>query len=202
MQNGLKSLRLARYYSSVVLLNAFTLLFAFYLFNPVVFQRPAQAHPALQNTPTLPAPITTREVVSGKPARLVIERLGIDLQVDEGNYNQADGSWTLVYGRKAAYFAMPSALANDYAGGTLLYGHNNQFVFNALGSVAAGDTAKIYTENGHVLVYTYANSEELQPDDVSIFNYQGPPRLTLQTCTGNWYEKRSMFHFMFTRVEK
>lgn len=196
MQRGLNLIRLVRYYSSVTLLYGVTLLFAFYIFNPQMFQQRVESHPALDNTPVQPVtPEPARTIKMGKPVRLVIPKITRDIRVMEGHYNEADGSWTLVDGKIETYFAMPSALANDFGGNTIIYGHSNRFVFSPLQQLIPGDIAEVYTDNGHVFRYAFADSREIAPNDVSDFTLEGPPQLILQTCTGNWYERRGMYRF-------
>ncbi len=195
-------LKLARYYSSVTLLYAGTLLFAAYLFNPSIFHQTVQSRSALDNTPSQPmAEELSRVIKVGQPVRLIIERLGMDLPVEAGYYNPDDGSWTLADGKKISYFAMPSSLLNDYSGSTMIYGHNNRFVFGPLDKLIPGDIATVHAGNNHVFKYTFTSSVALKPDDVSVFDYQGPPQLSLQTCTGNWYEWRTMYYFNLAEVK-
>lgn len=151
----------------------------------------------------LPEPVYIPETITvtfGKPVRVVVPRLGIDLKVDEGYYNPADASWTL--SDNNAHFAMPTSLANDYNGNTLIYGHNSEHVFGRMKNIAPGDTVEVYTDNGHIFHYVYATSQKVIPEDTSIFQYQGPPIVTIQTCSGNWNEVRSLSTFNFQRVTK
>ena len=198
MAYGHKFIELVRYYSSVIFLYGATLLFALYLFNPSVFRTTAESYPALENTPTEPIQTPAeeiRKIVMGKPVRLLVPKISRDIRVMEGHYNEKDGSWTLRDGKIETYFAMPSALANDYGGNTIIYGHSNRFVFSPLKNLVPGDVAEVHTDNGHVFRYAFVDTLEVQPDDVSIFTLEGPAQLILQTCTGNWYEKRGLYRF-------
>lgn len=202
MQGGLKTIKLVRYYSSVTLLYGATLLFALYLFNPGMFQQKVESRPALDNNPVQPVTIEPARVITmGKPMRLVIPKIERDIRVMEGHYNESDGSWTLVDGKIETYFAMPSALANDYGGNTIIYGHSNRFVFSPLKNLVPGDIAEVYTDNGHVFRYAFVDARDIEPNDVSDFTLEGPPQLILQTCTGNWYEKRGMYRFTLIEDE-
>lgn len=138
--------------------------------------------------------------ISGKPVRLIIPGSSIDLPIDEGFYNEADGSWTLSDSR--LQYAMMTMLANNHSGNTFIYGHATDQVLGTLAKQppAVGAHAQIYTDNGHIFTYLFESSRSLTPDDTSIFNYSGPPILTVQTCTGSVSEWRTMFTFAFEKV--
>ena len=180
----------ARYFASVAAVYAATLLFGWYAFKPAPAMPLASAAPAAQS---VPAPKPQKKIISGRPVRLVIPALNIDLPVDIGVYNPANNSWTLS-GWHAQY-AEISPLANDSSGNTFVYGHRNKHVFLSLHHIAKGQKAIIYTSNKHVFTYKFSGSYEVSPKDTSVFDYQGPPLMTIQTCSGNWNEKRQMFTF-------
>lgn len=191
-------LRKIRFLGTVAALQAATVLFVINAFQPVlplVHARTQIVHAA----PPLPV-IPERKITAGKPIRIVINRLGIDLPIDDGIYNEADGTWTL--SKQHAQFALITSPANDYQGNTLVYGHNSRAVFVRLPELVVGDVAELYTDNGHIFSYTFKQFQNYQPDDVSIFNYQGPPKLTIQTCGGDWYQYRQLFEFKLTKVEQ
>lgn len=139
-------------------------------------------------------------LLSGKPVRLVIPDSGIDLPVDEGYYNEADGSWTL--SDSHLQYAMMTMLANNHSGNTFIYGHGTTQVLGALAnqSPANGAIAQVYTDTGHIFTYTFQSARSLSPDDTSVFSYSGPPILTVQTCTGSVSEWRTLFTFKFEEV--
>lgn len=140
-------------------------------------------------------------LVSGKPVRIVIAASNIDLPIDEGYYSPEDGSWTL--SSDHAQYAMMTTLANNASGNTFIYGHGTDQVFAKLATSppAAGSQAIIYTDNGHILSYTFDASRDLAPDDTSVFDYEGPSILTIQTCSGAVSEWRTMYQFSFNKVE-
>jgi hypothetical protein len=139
-----------------------------------------------------------KNTLSGRPVKLRVPSLNIELEVKEGYFNSADSSWTL--SPKNAHFAMPTARANNEAGNTLVYGHNNRYVFASLANLRPGAVAEITTDNGHRFYYAFESAKSYSPVDLSVFTYEGPPILTLQTCTGNWYELRTMSQFKFIKV--
>lgn len=191
----------ARYYLTVgvVYLGTISGLWFVVQASGVPTQTPVSAAPVVAS---IKAPEKPKFVlISGKPVRIVIPDSGIDLPVTDGYYNEADGSWTL--SGDHAQFAMVSFLANNASGSTFIYGHGTDTVFGRLGAQtpAVGSVAKLYTDNGHVFVYSFDSTRNLTPDDTSVLAYTGPAILTIQTCTGSFSEWRSMFQFHFEGVE-
>ncbi len=151
------------------------------------------------STDTAPKPVhTPTNRIEGKPVRLTITKLGIDLPVDEGYYNAKTQSWNLSLDK--VQYAIISPMPNNELGSTFIYGHNRRGVLNSLYKVQPGTEAVLLTDNGHQFVYEFVNSYETSPSDSSIFNYRGAPILTIQTCSGFWYQNRQLFSFKFTRV--
>jgi len=136
--------------------------------------------------------------VQGKPVRILIPSLGIDLPVIDGVYNAKSQTWTL--SNDKVQYAVMTPLANNVAGNTFLYGHNKRGVFNTLHQVQPNDEAIIMTDNGHRFSYRFAGSIETVPTDDSLFRYQGKPILTVQTCSGIWYQNRQLFTFNLESV--
>lgn len=154
--------------------------------------------------PETPTPAVTQQqqaapqpavpsVISGKPVRLEVPAAAIDIAVIDGAYNPNTGDWTLTDTK--AQFALPTRLPNNESGNTLIYGHDTPAIFNRLHKLTPGAEARVYTDNGHVLTYKLRSSEIVSPTNVSIFDYQGKPQLTLQTCTGARSENRKFFYF-------
>jgi LPXTG-site transpeptidase (sortase) family protein len=184
-----------RYYSSVCALYGLTLLLALFVFKPHVHSGVSASSFKL---PVELSAQADKPIISGKPMRVVIASLGIDLPIDEGLYNASDGSWSL--SGYHAQFATLSPLANDSNGNTFIYGHNNKYVFGPLKKIAPGDNAQVYTDNGHIFLYKFVSTNAVTPDDTSVLNYQGPPIMTIQTCSGAWNEQRQMYVFSFDKV--
>lgn len=132
--------------------------------------------------------------------RIVIPAAAIDLPIVDGNYNEADGSWTL--NDTVAQFATISTLANDTSGNTFVYGHGTDLVFARLAAsqLPIGSQALIYTDNNRVFSYTFQSMRDLTPDDTAVFDYVGPSILTVQTCTGMFSEWRTLYQFNFEKV--
>lgn len=158
---------------------------------------------AESNKPAKTIPVPPRFVlVSGLPVRITVPDYGIDLAIQNGTYN-ADGSWTL--SETAAQFATLSVPANNAAGNTFVYGHGTDAVFGKLGATTPlpETIAHIYTDTNQRFTYRFQETRNLTAADTWIFDdvITGPPRLTIQTCTGSFSEWRTMFTFVFEKVE-
>lgn len=165
--------------------------------NKVALAQPTKAVKVPQ---VAPQPVPAPSTISGKPVRLHIPSLAMNLTVADGVYNPKSGSWTL--SRDKVHYALPSALANNASGNTLIYGHYRREVFARLHTITAGATAEVDTENGYHFTYTYRSTEAVQPNDTSIFAYTGKPRLTLQTCSGAFMQNRQLFYFDLSGYKK
>lgn len=134
------------------------------------------------------------------PTQLVIPALNMTLPVKEGLYNQTDKSWNLSL--DSVHYAHVTAQPNNYAGRTFIYGHARKGVFLKLPDIKSGDKAYILTKSGFKFIYEFTQTKVTNPEDTSIFHYDGPPILTLQTCIGTWWQNRQLFTFDFVSVEK
>lgn len=186
------------YYCSVSALQAGTLLFILIVSG---IYRPFYSPPAvIAFSPPVKIP---REIpiLSGRPIRIRIPSIGLDRPLLDGVYNSEDGSWSL--SSTGIHYAVASAPANDYGGSTFIYAHNNKNAFGLLKNVKLGDSAEIYTDNNLVFTYIFAQETTLEPTDTTPLTYQDrPPRLTLQTCTGNWHQLREIHYFDLKSVTK
>lgn len=143
---------------------------------------------------------TTGKVIeAGKPVRIVVPSVNVDLNVADGLYNQKTGKWTL--SNDKAHYAMITPFANNIEGNTFIYGHNRRSVFAPLLKLKVGEKAYVYTDNKKVFEYTLRSYKDVDPTDASLFAYEGKPILTLQTCSGTWYQDRRLFTFDFISVE-
>ena len=129
--------------------------------------------------------------ISGIPNRILIPRLGIDLPVVVGS--QTNSGWSVAPSN--ANWADQTARANNYHGQTLIYGHNNRRVFGSTLSLNPGDTAYVYTVNGHSFKYAFSSSEDISPYAKDVFSRlaSSGPGLVLMTCDGQAFQFR---HFM------
>lgn len=141
-----------------------------------------------------------KEVKRGKPLEINISSVSINLPVYDGQYDEKNKTWTL--STNAAHYALITALPNNVSGNTFIYGHNRKEVFSRLAGMKVGDRATITTDSGYTFVYRFRKSIETNPYDDSLFRYEGPPILTLQTCSGLWYQNRQLFTFDLVEVTK
>ena len=157
-----------------------------------------------QDTPTIPAqPIQLKPsvtLVTGQPVEIAIPSLHMDLSVIPGVYNPKSGQWTLTDNK--AQFAEPSVQPNNELGNTLIYGHYRPEVFAYLHHIQPGAQAIVTTDNGYKFTYTFQNTTAYNPADTSIFTYQGPPQLTVQTCSGAFMQNRQMYYFSYDGYSK
>lgn len=162
--------------------------------------RVALASPSKISIPAVAAVPKGPHLVTGKPDEIRIPSLHIDLQVIDGEYNPSNGAWTLTLDK--AQYALPSVQPNNVSGNTLIYGHYRPEVFAYLHLIKPGAQAEVFTNNGYEFVYTYYTSQAFDPADTSIFLYQGPPRLTIQTCSGSFFQHRQMYYFKYDGYKK
>jgi len=148
------------------------------------------------SNPSTPQPT----LVSGYPDNLQVPSLHFNLSVVPGVYNPKTGAWNV--GLSAAQYATPSDLPNNLTGDTLIYGHYRPAVFAYLHLIKPGALATVSTSNGYSFTYKYVGTYAMSPNDTSIFNYRGGPILTLQTCSGAYFQNRQMYQFDFVSYTK
>jgi LPXTG-site transpeptidase (sortase) family protein len=161
--------------------------------NAFAHAEPA-APPVAATTWTAPKPDT----ISGNPTSIAIPSLDISLPVINGTYNKTSQTWTLTNDK--VQYATITPPPNNASGNTFLYGHYRKGVFATLHLIKPGAQAFIMTDNGHTFTYTFTSSRETNPADDSVFTYTGAPILTIQTCSGLFFQNRQFFTFTLTRV--
>ncbi len=139
-----------------------------------------------------------KPTISGFPAHIDIPGVDISDDIDPGYYNKASQTWSLSLTN--AEYATVTPEPNNGNGNTFIYGHNRWAVFYKLLKVQPGDEAIVTTTNNHKFVYKMVSERITKPTDTSLFTYQGPPILTLQTCSGLWYQNRTLFVFKLVQV--
>lgn len=169
-------------------------------FFPSVFATQAN-QPIVPVVPKLPLRNGNVKVVQGVPVKITFPQLSLSVDVVDGTYNPHDQSWTL-NGDKAQY-ATITVPANNFSGNTFIYGHSNKQVFSKLLQLnQIGAEAIVTTRNGLNFYYRLRTIKDVKPSDVSLFAYRGKPILTVQTCSGSWYQNRHLLSFDFVKVSK
>lgn len=140
------------------------------------------------------------EVVSGVPIHISIPDLAISTDVKNGFYDATTHNWTI--DEYSAFFATITHPANNVEGNTFIYAHNSDILFGRLPNISGGSKAIVTTDNGYRFTYRLTDSETLRPTDTQTLDYQGKPRLSLQTCTGLWNQYRHMFYFELVDYKK
>lgn len=173
----------------VVFLIAFSVFQVVSLINPpLVIKHPPIA--VVKNS----AKIIEKVIIDGQPEYFAVERLGVNLPVKIGTYDQSTDSWTL--SDDAVYFAAVSKLPNNQSGNTFIYGHNRDQVIAKLSDLVAGDVAVVKTLNGHSFAYIYVGDDVVSANTTSVlFEETEKPRLTVMTCDGAWSQDRRLMYF-------
>lgn len=156
---------------------------------------------ALSGGPTVTTPVVVQEpeVITGKPVRLTIPSLSLDLSIADGVYDTKTGQWTL--SNDQVHYALMTVQPNDQRGNTLIYGHYRPGVFATLHTIKPGAMVRVKTANDHSFTYKFTGSKVVNPADTSVLSYEGKPMLTLQTCTGAFMQNRHLFSFELVRVK-
>jgi len=151
--------------------------------------------------PTAVTPTPTPKItglVYGTPVRLSIPNIGLNLPIVNGTYNPKTQAWSL--SNDVAQYATITAKPNNEQGNTLIYGHDINTVFAATANLKVGDQLLIFTDNNHILSYTYTGSDNVSPNNTNILSYTGPARITLLTCSGWFSSLRALMYFKFESV--
>lgn len=141
----------------------------------------------------------TKVFYSGKPTRIIVEQFNIDLPVIDGVYDKRSRSWSLSF--DAAHYALITPSPNTVAGNTFIYGHNTKSIFGELEKLTKNDQVKVVTDKGDKFLYSLRDVKEVAPTDVASLTPTTKPMLTIQTCSGNWDEKRMMLTFELIDVK-
>lgn len=157
------------------------------------------ARPSISVQQNSSTTLSSKYVIKGRPTKVIIPALALENKLETGVYDAKTHTWSL--SQVNAHYAEQSAPANLEGGNVFVYGHNSKNIFGRLNQMVLGQEAILETTNQLRFYYQLASISEVQPSDVWALDYSGPPILTIQTCTGNWNEKRQMFRFNLKRVE-
>lgn len=144
---------------------------------------------AQTNNSTLSVPAST----ATKPIHLSIPDVNINLNVADGYYNRQTQTWSLSHDK--AHFAVMTARPNTEQGQTFIYGHNRNAVFTRLTQLRSGSLAYLTTADNIRFTYRFTKLQTTVPGNSDVLDYQGPPILTLQTCTGVRFQNRTLYSF-------
>ncbi|HVV25966.1 MAG TPA: sortase [Candidatus Saccharimonadales bacterium] len=159
---------------------------------------------SIVNTQPVRPPAATQTGLSqhasleGQPVLLKIPSLNMTLPIINGAYDAKTHQWTLSLDK--VQYAVMTPLPNNQAGNTFLYGHYRSEVFARLHEIPAGAQASVDTQNGHTFTYQLTSVRVTSPTDTSLFKYKGPPILTIQTCSGLFFQHRQLFTFKLVKA--
>lgn len=159
----------------------------------------AETHKGSLNNPNPSLSVAPDKVVQGSPVLLSLPSLDKTLNVIPGSADK-NGNWTLTYDK--VQYATISPEPNNKEGNTLIYGHETKNIFTYLYRLKKGDIASVKTSNGYVFHYKYEGTYAVNPHDLSVFDYKGAPILTLQTCSGAFFQNRQMYQFAYIGYDK
>lgn len=142
----------------------------------------------------------TPQAVQGTPVKITIPSVGISQPVEPGYYDASTGKWTLSY--HAVYWASMTSPINSQTGNTFIYGHDVSKIFGNLLKAKTGAKAIVDTNNGYEFTYTLKSVAAVNPNDISSIQQTDAPQITVQTCSGSWYQYRSMFTFTLDGYKK
>jgi LPXTG-site transpeptidase (sortase) family protein len=168
---------------------------ALFLLRDIRDQRSSLVAPGPPSVSSV-APATA--TIKGQPSELLIPSLGMDLSVIPGVYNPTTKTWTLSLDK--VQYATMTPEPNTAGGNTFIYGHYRKEVFATLHTIQPNALAVLKTSNGHSFYYQLASEKVTDPSDTSIFSYHGKPILTIQTCTGLFFQNRQLFTFNLVRA--
>ena len=148
---------------------------------------------------SLPVQPKGANYIGGEPVKISIPSLDINLPVIPGYYDKQTQTWTLTIDK--VQYATMTPQPNNQSGDTFLYGHYRANIFATLHDIHSGAKAIITTSNHHTFYYQLAGVRVVNPNDSSsVFNYKGKPILTVQTCTGLFFQNRQLFTFDLIKV--
>lgn len=136
--------------------------------------------------------ITLPEVAYGRPVRVSVQSVGIDLAIEEGSYNKETQTWSIDEAK--AFYANLSDLPANINGNTVVYAHNKKDAFYNLKDIKPGDKIMLTLDSGKVFTYEYFGDEVVSPENSQVFSYDDMPRLTLITCDGNLSLERRLVY--------
>jgi sortase (surface protein transpeptidase) len=145
-----------------------------------------------------------QSLVTGYPVSISIPgpRPALDMNVNiiPGYYNASTGAWTLT--TTDAQFVTFSAQPNNITGNTYIYGHYRPNIFAYLHLISPGTIATITTSNGYQFNYKFVYTYAVTPSQTAVLQTSKAPILTIQTCSGDFFQNRQMYIFSYDGYSK
>lgn len=116
---------------------------------------------------------------SSYPAKIIINSIGINLNIQEGSI--ADGVW--VISQTTATHLINSSVPEE-TGNTVIYGHNTKPIFARLFNIKINDQIEIQTKDAKSYLYKVTKTQWVKPTDVNVIAPTDYSVLTIYTCAG------------------
>lgn len=142
--------------------------------------------------------------ITGYPVSIYIPgsrpAFNMSVNIIPGYYNASTGAWTLT--TTDAQFVTFSAQPNNITGNTYIYGHYRPNIFAYLHLISLGTIATITTSNGYLFKYKYVYTYAVSPSQTAVLDTSKAPILTVQTCSGAFFQNRQMYIFSYDGYSK
>jgi LPXTG-site transpeptidase (sortase) family protein len=145
------------------------------------------------STTETPAPVVNVAPLGDQPYRLVIDKLGVNAPVDTyglDDQQRPEVPTDATANKVVAWYdfsARPGAGSNAVFAGHVTW--NGPAVFYKLASIAAGDTIRLESTDGTVLVYNVSSVFAVDPNDpdsLKVMQATERDMVTLITCDGTY----------------
>jgi len=138
--------------------------------------------------------IEAEEVIDyGVPSHISIESVGINLNIEVGEYDYDKQTWTLTNG--FAYWANLSDPILTSNSNTVIYAHNQVNEFYKTKYLEVGDIIKIKTDLGKEVSFRYVSDTVVSPSRGDLIMAESSvSQLTLITCNGVFSENRRIIY--------
>ena len=145
-----------------------------------------------------------QNLITGYPVSIFIPgprpALNMNVNIIPGYYDAATGAWTLT--TTDAQFVTFSAQPNNITGNTYIYGHYRPNIFAYLHLITPGTIATITANNGYQFHYKYVYTYAVAPSQTAVLKTSKVPLLTVQTCSGDFFQNRQMYIFSYDGYSK
>lgn len=134
------------------------------------------------------------------PDRIVIDSVGIDLQVVP--VPLVNGTWRVNAG--VANYAEGTSLVNGVRGNVGIFAHDRKNGFTDIKKLTNSDEIYVYGATDTLLKATYSveYADVFAPTDVAVYDETEDPVLTLVTCDGSFSQKRFIVRAKLVKFEE